>query len=564
MPYTLSRGHEDEGDPGQAGVSLGRLLQERLLRSAADATDRIPADRAVTWCLPWDEAVPGDSPLAGILVYAQGGQVSPAGLRALEKRGAGALVVAGPCGDPGACTLPVLSVSEAVTFRDLSRLVGELALARETHVMRYGLSVHHSLVELLYRGAGLTALCFQMARLSASAAAILDAQFRVLAFESGPVRGLDPDAVAKALRSTVIAPADIDRRHSAQVLTWGAADNAPLTLVTSPILLAGRHDGWVAVISTAQPHPHDLSEHRVVAEQSATIVGTEMLRMRSIEQAEEKARGDFVQALLHGRFTTAREIEARAAHYDFPVGSDYGVVVAGGLPGLGGPESQASPSQYAVAAARLAPAEDARTLATMIGDVLAVIREVPPPSGPSGPEMADRSLGEYAAVLQKELDCRVGRPVTVAWGRTVHGAGKIFDSYREARLALELCGRLGLQGAHGFSGMRVFATLAGLAGNDEARSFAAELLAPLRGQHTGVADLEKSVITYIQSGGNINAAARALHIHRNTMLYRLDRASRLLNLDLREAEHQFAVWLASKLDLFFDTARTVDRDVWPR
>lgn len=564
MPSQLSRGHEDDGEAGQAGVSLGRLLQERLLRSAADATGRVPADRLVTWCLPWDEAVPGDSPLAGILVHAQGGQVSPAGLRALEKRGAGALVVAGPCEDPGACTLPVLRVSETVTFRDLSRLVGELALARETHVLRYGLSVHHSLVELLYRGAGLTALCFQMARLSDSAAAILDAQFRVLAFEPGPVRGLDPDTVAEALCSTVTAPADTDGQHTAQVLTRAAADKMSLTIVTSPILLAGRHDGWVTVIGTAEPHPHDLSEHRVVAEQSATIVGTEMLRMRSIEQAEEKARGDFVQALLHGRFTAAREIEARAAHYDFPVGSDYGVIVAGGLPGPGGPGSQASPSQYAAAAARLTPAEGARTLATMIGDVLAVIREVPAPSRPPGPETADHSLGEYAAILQKDLDRRAGRPVTVTWGRAVHGAGQIFDSYREARLALELCGRLGLQGARGFSGMRVFATLAGLADNDEARSFAADLLAPLRDQHTGVPDLEKSVMTYIQSGGNINATARTLHIHRNTMLYRLDRASRLLKLDLRDAEHQFSIWLASKLDLFFDTARTVDRDVWPR
>jgi DNA-binding PucR family transcriptional regulator len=564
MPDELSGGLGN-GDPGQAGVSLGRLLQERLLRSAAGGTDSIPADLTVTWCLPWDEAVPGDTPLAGILVYAQGGQVSPAGLRALERRGAGALAVAGPYANDLVSPLPVLHVSESVSFRDLSHLVGELVLARETHVIRYGLSVHHSLVELLYRGAGLDALCFQMARLSATAAAILDTQFRVLAFEPGSDRDLGPDTIAAALRSTVTPPPDVERRHSAQVATWTGPGEAPLTLVTSPILLAGRHDGWVAVIGTDQPpHPHDLAEHRVVAEQSATIVGTEMLRMRSIEQAEERARGDFVQALLHGRFATAREMEARAAHYGFPVGADYGVIVAGGLPEPGAPESHTALPQYAAAATRLAPAEGSQTLATMIGDVLAVIREVPPAIGPSGPETGDRALGEYAAALRKDLTRRVGRPVTVAWGRAVHGADKIFDSYREARLALELCGRLGIQGARGFSGMRVFATLAELADNEKARSFAADLLAPLRGQHTGVADLEKSVVTYVASGGNINAAARELHIHRNTMLYRLDRASRLLNLDLREAEHQFSVWLACKLDLFFDTARTVDKDVSPR
>ena len=71
-------------------------------------------------------------------------------------------------------------------------------------------------------------------------------------------------------------------------------------------------------------------------------------------------------------------------------------------------------------------------------------------------------------------------------------------------------------------------------------------------------------MTYIESGGNLNAAARELHIHRNTMLYKLDRASRALRLDLRKAEHQFAVWLAYKLDLLAETTAAVDRDVNPR
>jgi DNA-binding PucR family transcriptional regulator len=47
------------------------------------------------------------------------------------------------------------------------------------------------------------------------------------------------------------------------------------------------------------------------------------------------------------------------------------------------------------------------------------------------------------------------------------------------------------------------------------------------------------------------------------MLYKLERASRLLHLDLRQAEHQFTVWLAYKLDLLLETAQKIDRDVKP-
>ena len=65
------------------------------------------------------------------------------------------------------------------------------------------------------------------------------------------------------------------------------------------------------------------------------------------------------------------------------------------------------------------------------------------------------------------------------------------------------------------------------------------------------------------TGGNVNAASRDLHIHRNTMLYKLDRASRLLGMDLRQADNQFAVWLAHTLDLLRNTGAEVDRVISP-
>lgn len=557
------------GPPGTAAadtgerLTLGRLLQERLLRSAAAACRPRAADREVTWCLPWDQVMTGNEPLAGMLVYARGDQVNPAGVRSLEERGATALVIAGgqDCGYVAA--MPVLAVSEAVAFHEVSHLVAELSLARETHVMRYGIDVHHSLVELLYRGGGLTTLCYQMSRLSASPAAILDPQYRVLAFEQGRAGKLDPDTVAAMLRSAVAPPGDAELQRSAQVVA-AIADGLQLTCVTSPILVAGRHDGWVVVVETEHPpHPHDLAQHRVVVEQSATIVGTEMLRMRSIEQAEERTRGDFVHALLHGRFTMARELEARAAHYDFPVAASYGVIVADGLSRSAEPEAVTALFQYAKAAARLVPAEGATTLATVVGDIVAVIRQVDGGRQPGAPDAADQLLAEYATALERDLARRCGHAVSVAWGRAVPCADRIIESYREARLALELHGRLGLRHACGFSDLRLFATLVELADNDKAQAFARDMLSPLRSQRAGVANLEQSVLTYIKSGGNLNAAARELHIHRNTMLYKIERASSILNLDLRQAEHRFEVWLAFKLDMLFETSRAVNREVMP-
>ena len=565
----------DDAASDDSRLVLGRLMQERLLRRVSPALPPELADRSVTWCLPWADAVGSEQSLAGVVVFAGGKEVDAPGRQDISARGATAVVVAGDRGGAPSIDLsaepPVLYAGPQVSFRELSHLIADLTLARETHVLRYGLTVHRSLVELLYRGSGLAALCHQMARLSNSAVAILDPGLRVLAFEQSRTRVFEPGAIAAALRPLTQElsgePSDEDGHgHARPAVHTLDVDGAPVTCVLTAILLGGRHDGWVVVIETDEdPHPHDVAEHRVVVEQGATIVGTEMLRMRSVEQAEERARGDFVHALLHNRFSTQHDLEARAAHYDFPVGASYGVVVAGNFGAVGQTDSLGTLFQFARDATRLAPQAGVRTLATVVGDVLAVIRQVDPGSRSAGgsPDAANRALAGYAASLEHELSRRARRPVLVAYGRPYAGATRIFDSYREARLALGLRSRLDLHDTCGFQDLRVYATLAELASSDVGKKFAADVFAPLRNASGSSADLEEAVITYIRSGGNINAAARALHVHRNTMLYKLDRAARLLHLDLREAEHQFTVWLAHKLDLLAETSAFVDRDVRP-
>ena len=87
--------------------------------------------------------------------------------------------------------------------------------------------------------------------------------------------------------------------------------------MASAIRLGKTFEGWV-VILVPEPSPgsHDLARHAVVTEQATAIVGSEMLRQRSVDEAEERARGDFVQALVHGSFSSEHDMRARAEHHD--------------------------------------------------------------------------------------------------------------------------------------------------------------------------------------------------------------------------------------------------------
>jgi sugar diacid utilization regulator len=548
-------------------LTVGSLLQERLLRPAAAAPallDGAIARRRIAWCLPWERALATTDALADVLVFATADQVTPDGLQILARRRATAVLVAGAVRTDLDAPVPMFAVAERVGYRDVNHLVASLVLARETHDLRYGITVHRGLAELLYRGAGVDALCHQMSRLSGCATAILDPQFRVLAFEQARDRTLEPAKVAAALRAADPTTPEDDEVSATPRVCVLDIDAAPSTGVVNAILLAGRHDGWVLVIEPGlDPNPKDIAQHRVIVDQAAMIVGTELLRMRSVEEAEERARGDFVHALLHGRFTTQHDLEARAAHYDVPVTATYGVIVAGHLTAADGTESLNALFQLARDASRLAPTPGTRTLATVVGNLLAVIRQVDARPGNESPDAASKALAEYARILENELARRIRHPVAIGYGRPVRGAEKIMDSYREARLALGLHHRLGMTESCGFQELRVYAILSELAAHPQALAFTEDILGPLRAQRHAGADLEQAVMTYIDAGGNLNAAARALHIHRNTMLYKLERASRALQLDLRQAEHQFTVWLAHKLDVLAETTTAVDRDLHP-
>src|SRR3954447_11525328 len=569
------------GDPvphsySDDALTLARLLQEPVLRRARIHAGRAGAVTRLEWVAPWSVVVRQDDPLTGVLVHAHSAELADGEVtltRAAERlaaRGAAALLVdgheAGSADAVAACPLPLVTMAAAVPFAVLNRLVADLTLARETHVLRYGLQVHRALAELLYRGAELTALCSQMARMAQRPVAVFDSQGQLAALEQRQPREVEPPDLVRAFAEQADAlgtrelPEDLHPKIAE--ITLGDRDVA---CIVTPIVLGGGHDGWILLLEESDdPHPHDLAEHQVLVEQAAPIVGTEMLRLRSVQRAKEQARGDFVHGLLHGRFATLDDISARAAHYEFPVRSWFGVLIASGMTVPGDADSPARLQQVAVQASRLLPEQERHTLAAMVGDVLVVVREAARRGTMGTPEAAGATIGDYATALHSYLSRRKdqgGRPVRVTYGRPVVGALAIPDSYREARMAHGPQPRLGLPRVCGYQAPRVHAALEDVAASRAGTSFATDILAPLRDPNVG--DLETPVLAYVASGGNVNAASRDLHIHRNTMLYKLDRASRLLGMDLRRADNQFAVWLAHTLDLLSNTTAEVERVVSP-
>jgi sugar diacid utilization regulator len=547
-------------------VTVGRLLEERLLREAEVLAGEGLA-QPVRWCHSLRDLDRPRGDLHGVAVMADESELTPEVVAELGAAGVPALFVFGAdaqrwAGQEALGDAVVVSLPDRTTHRGLAEMVARLALAHESHVLLYAQRVHSALAELLHRGAGVEALCHKMSRLSGCSVAVADEDLRLLAFENGPNHWLDPTILGVSLRPLFgeVSAAFDGAHHEPHAAITVRVEMAqrPVTAIIAPIELADRRDGWVLLVdATDPPHEHDLAEHRVVVQQAATIVGTELLRVRSVERAEERARGNFVHALLHGRFSTHADLVARASFHDFPTEGRYAVVVARSSGLIADGDSPSRLAEMAREAGRIQPLGDGPTLAAVVGDVIGVVR----PVAAQARNHRDRpdQLRAYAAALEQRLSRTSGRRVMVAFGRPVRGAEQIMESYREARVALDLRERLRVEEVCGFDDLRVDSALLSLARDHTGRAFAEDTLRSLRDDRGGaLLDVAKA---YVEAGGNLNEASRRLNVHRNTLLYKLDRISRLLQRDIREADTQFTLWLALRLANLAETVEMVDRDL---
>lgn len=559
-------------------LTLRALMDEPLLRNASIQARQDDLDQDVAWCLPLAIIDRSDEPLAKVLVHSDShfDHMEPAAIESLvsdlARRNAVALAVNDPpeghaeLREAGARhRLSILSLKSGTTYERLSRLVAEKTLAHQAHVLQYGVTVHQALGEVLYRGAGLGAMAQQMSSLTGCHVFILDPGLEILADRTDAVSPFEPARVLDRLREQLFSEDSTGQLANQRGAFMADMDLGGTTAacIAAPIVLGEATYGWVVLLEPEYPpRRHDVAQHLVVAEQGATISGSEMLRLRSVEAAEERARGDFAHALLHGRFTSGHELAARAAQHGFDVAASYGVIVAQGgfdTSTTAGLEQQNALLRQVYA---LGSISNTMTLATAVGDMLVVIRHLGSSNLDAGEPLADQdAVSRFAHLLAEEIPIGTGSLSRLAYGRPGIGSVGVASSYRDARIALGLAQRLGLTEVCGYSELRLYAALSDMTNSRQMLSFAEDVLAPLRASSRTAESLEKIVLAYIECGANLNAAARRLNLHRNTLYHKLDQASHLLHMDLRDADALFTVWLAHRVDALERVHAEVSDDV---
>ena len=153
--------------------------------------------------------------------------------------------------------------------------------------------------------------------------------------------------------------------------------------------------------------------------------------------------------------------------------------------------------------------------------------------------------------LRAKLAGRVtGGMASAGISRPASGLAKLRDAYREAKDAVGIGLELGEADAATFYGdLKLYQLLLSLKerslGNLE--QFYAEALGPLvEHDRRKQSDLVRTLGGFFNANGNLARAAQALDVHRNTLVYRLERIAELTQLDLDDADNRLILHLALK------------------
>ena len=426
--------------------------------------------------------------------------------------------------------LPLLELPWEVTFSTVTQAVNRTILAEQYQVIEQSIRIHRELTQAAVTAGSLQDLLDTLGRLIDREVVLEDAEGRVLAFWPG---GQASDPVRRATleqgRSPAEVMAQLDRLgHLARIRTSAIPVRIPadpeiqlLGRVVCPIWLRDELVGTVWIVEGDQ----ELSDlHLRAAEHAAVVAALHIANQRQLASLEVRLGSTFLDALLEGRFdATAHNLE-RARLVGFLPEAAYRVgilVFQSELPltrdGVLRRDRAAEHLRHRLSRISGIPITSAR-----LNQVAFLLGEKAAPESVWAP-----GAGDPAAALL------LGRPQP--------GADGVRRSYLEA---LSIVSHAAPGEIRRYEEMLVLRVLNG---DETAReAFLDQLLGPAQ-RAKGGATLVTSLLTLAEFGFHRRRAAAALHVHPNTLRYRLERAGDLLHLDLADPEVRFQLQLAMNL-----------------
>lgn len=470
-------------------------------------------------------------------------------LRDVVEAGVVALVVHEPPAEEvlavaGEIELPVVLVSRETPLADLEKAVVALVVDRDRAIGQRAQEVYDQLLATLMEDRGSELLAGIVHEVTGKAVYLLDEHF-----QANNQAGSTPQ-VTEALTSVRrrFWEGQLGPVHERLVTTRTSGVGDGLSAVVRPLVLRGAVAGYLTLLGDR----NDFTDFDYqVVERAGTVLAIELAKQAAVVEARLRVQGDFLEELLDGPTSADERLLERASALGYDLASPHVVFVVRPRSA----DRAGSPRQYqrfVDTVRRRLVLDNVATLVRERDGSVQVLAASPPSLAPSGHDQ----VAAWVEGIRLDLENALAPdtlPLVAGVGRRPDGTLTHHAALREASQAATIAAALPSRTTLHFAQLGALRLIFHLAGNPELEAFQRDLLGTLEEydrQHRS--ELVQTLEVFFLAGANHMQAARDLHVHRNTLIYRLDRVRELLGgVNLDDPDTRLNLQLALKIRAAF-------------
>ena len=438
----------------------------------------------------------------------------------------------------------ILSLPDMADLRDVERDIIRLIVEREAQLDRRGRQIYRQLAQISIENHGLLTIVETLRDIVGKSVILHDEQFIIQAQALRDSCAFSPQELKVCLAKATLEHWAGDHILDSKAPPWKYIDLAThgWACFVTAIVIEDRLSGYLSILGSSDSLD-DLD--RLAAERGSLVCAMELAKQRTVVAVENRFRGDFLAMLLTTSVTEETALTRRAKEMNYNLDRQHVVVLIS--------VTRSSTRTWTVVADEVR----ASLADTAIQALFCTYEEKLAALCAADDAAALKNIAHYAqAARERILALAPDVKVAMGVGQPGMGLSGLRRSFGQAREALSLAQTL-FNGDKivSFGDMGLYHLLNHLQGCDQLQNFHNQILAPLTDyDREHEAQLVPTLEAFFTHLGNVSQTAEALHLHRNSLLYRLERIAEISNVDLNDADDRFALQLALKVRPFVATA----------
>ncbi|MCA0992110.1 PucR family transcriptional regulator [Pseudalkalibacillus hwajinpoensis] len=372
---------------------------------------------------------------------------------------------------------------------------------------------------------------------------IEDSDHRILAYSSHD-ENVDPARIATIMKRKV--PEEVIKSlWKKGIIPQLFESDAPVIIPAIPevglgqrVAISVRKNEELLGFIWAQLNWEVTQEELALLKKAAKVVKNQILKLDIKKRHSEEGHREFFWKLLTGHYTKEEHIQQQASIYQLNVKGEMAIVIFEFSEEI--QQSLERHMNYYIQASH----QIELIYSTLDQNQLILLVR------PQDPFNTAEQLTSFVQVFVEKISNRLG--VDTLKG----GAGALYqtplsikDSYREALHVLSIKERFKgeVTGIYSYQDLGIYQFIDLL--YQERQHYQNPYIEKLK-QYDAIhhTQLLETLATYLQQDSNVKAAALALHVHTNTLNYRLKRIADVANLDLKNANQKVTLFLDLKIE----------------